>query len=144
MQILEKQSESYCIMVEPFMIEDMWPKCIHFLENPDIGGEELASLDEAKELCRQGLYQLWILMEEDELKGCFFTNFGEASPGKNIINIFWLCGDGVKTWVHAMDQKMCEWARANGCKHYVCTARKGFARLVPELKDSGTIYVREV
>lgn len=144
MQALEKQAESYCIMVEPFMIDDMWPKCISFLENPEIGGEELASLEEAKSLCKQGFYQLWILMIDDALQGCFFTNYGEASPGKNIINVFWLCGEAAKTWVKEMDHKMCEWARANNCEHYVTTARRGFARLVPELKDSGTIYVRKV
>lgn len=141
---MEQQKTPYCIRVEPFMVNDMWPKCLHFLENPDIGDIEFTSLDDLKEECKELKAQLWILMEDDELKGCFLTNIGYLSDKVKVVNIFHLCGDGVKVWVDHMDKTMVDYAKENGCKFYLTTARRGFSRLVPALKESGVLYAREI
>lgn len=126
------------------MVDDMWPKCLPFLENPEIGDTEYDSLNDIKDFCKQEYYQLWILMENDNLSGCFLTNIGEASKNTKVVNIFYLCGEGVKIWISELDKKIVEFAKENGCRFYSCAARRGFSRLVPELKETGTLYVREI
>lgn len=126
------------------MIDELWPKCLPFLENPDIGDIEFVSLEDLKQECKELKAQLWILMEDDELKGCFLTNIGYLSDKVKVVNIFHLCGDGVKVWVDHMDRTMIDYARQNGCSYYLTTARKGFSRLVPALKESGVLYAREI
>lgn len=133
----------YCIMIEPFMVDELWPKCVPFFEDPEIGDIEFSSIEECYENCRRGIYQLWILMEDDELTGCFMTNIGMASDTVKVVNIFYLSGDGVKTWIAELDKKICEFCVQNDCSFYMCSARKGFSRLVPQLKESGVLYVRD-
>lgn len=144
MQIIEDSGDIYCIMVEPFLVKDLWDKCLPFLENPEIGEIEFGNIDDLKQECIEGYAQLWILMRGDDLCGCFCTNFGEVDSGTNVVNIFRLSGEGAKVWIKELDKKISEFAIANNCKFYLCTARKGFARYVPELKEAGTLFVKDL
>lgn len=137
-------AESYCIRVEDFLIDDVWERCIPFLENPEIGEIEFTSLDSVKAEVIEGNYQLWILMQDDALSGCFLTNISEVANGIKIVNIFYLSGQGVKIWIQELDDKIVEFCKENGCKFYSCTARRGFSKLVPKLEEAGTLYVRKI
>lgn len=140
----ESHNEAYCIRVEPFMINDLWDKCLPFLENPDIGDIEYSSTEQIKEDCFSGDTQLWILMKGDELVGCFLTNIGVASDTVNIVNIFNLSGTSIESWIKELDRKIVEFCQENSCKYYSYVGRPGFKRYVPELISPGVFYLREV
>lgn len=137
-------TESYCIMVEQFLIDELWSKCEKFLNNPEIGEIEFADLDDLKQECKDGICQLWILMQDDELTGCFITSIGEASANVKVLTLTHLSGEGVKVWIKELDDKVSQFAKINGCKYVSITARRGFARLIPELKEAGTLYVKDL
>lgn len=140
----KSDNKAYCIKVEPFMVIEMWDKCLPFLENPEIGQIEYTSPEELKRNCLDETYQLWILMEGDKLTGCFLTNIGVVSDEINIVNIFNLSGSGVRVWIKELDEKIVKFCQENGCKFYSYIGREGFAKLVPELKQTGVHYLREV
>ena len=144
MQTASTAPEIHCIMVEPFMVDAMWEKCLPFIENPELGDIEYMSPGELKQECLAGYAQLWILMLGDDLVGCFCTNFGEASSTVKVCNIFNLAGSGAKLWSKALDEKIAGFAQSHGCSAYMCVTRKGFARLVPELKEAGALFVRKL
>lgn len=144
MEALKKYIQPYCIRVEPFMVPSMWSKCLPFLENPDIGDIEYSSLDEVKKDCLEGTTQLWILMKEDDLVGCFLTNVGVASDSVNIVNIFNLSGKDIEVWIKELDDRIVQFCKENNCKYYSYVGRPGFKKYVPELKSPGVFYLREV
>lgn len=141
---MEENKEVYCIRVEPFLLDSLWEKCLPFLENPEIGEIEYTPLDEVYELCKTEDYQLWILMNGDELTGCFMTNIFQVTAGTNVLNIFYLSGHGVKVWIDELDKKVSEFAIENGCSFYSCIARKGFSKLVSGLEEAGVQYVKDL
>lgn len=143
-ELLDLKEEVYCIRVEPFMVSELWSKCLPFLENPEIGSLEYSSIEELKKCCLDETYQLWILMERDKLSGCFLTNIGVISDNINIVNIFNLSGSGIRFWIKELDQKISEFCKENNCKFYSYIGRDGFSRFVPELNKVGTYYLREV
>ncbi len=143
MQTAEKIATPYCIKVDPFMIDKIWSKCKPFLENPEIGDVEYTSTEEMKELCKSEEYQLWILMEDEKLTGCFLTNIGEVASGVKMVNLFCLSGGGLKVWIDELDEKVTKFARQNGCIGYSCVARTGFSKFVPELKKLGDFFFRD-
>lgn len=145
MALAQKTLENaYCIRVDPFMIDGIWDRCLPFLQNPDIGDIEFLSSEESKKSCIDGEAQLWILMQEDELVGCFLTNIGVVSEGTNIVNIFNLSGTGIESWIKELDRKIVEFCKENNCKYYSYVGRPGFKRYVPELNSPGVFYLREI
>jgi hypothetical protein len=83
-------------------------------------------------------------MNGDEVVGAFCTNIGEEASGNRNVNIFNLVGEGARNWTRIMDAKVTEFALQNGCKHYFTSARKGFLRYAPDLKEVGTIYAKKI
>jgi len=139
----EKLPEIDCIMVEDFMIDAIWPKVLPFLNKNPQNDFDLYDIAEVKTQCKDNLWQLWLLMQDEKIVGCFCTNVGEDST-KRIVNVFNLIGENSRLWVKALDSKICEFARLNGCSHYFAAARDGFRRFVPELKEVGKMYIRRL
>jgi hypothetical protein len=140
----EESQEIDCLRVEPYLVDGMWGKCSKFLENPDIGDIEFSTTEELKEECKNGHAQLWAIAKGEEVIGAFCTNFGEATSSVNVCNIYYLSGEGAKVWSKIIDKKVSDFAKENNCSYYMCVARKGFARLVPQLKEAGTLFVRDL
>lgn len=140
----EESQEIDCLRVEPYLVDGIWEKCSKFLENPDIGDIEFNTPEELKEECIKGYAQLWMIAKGEEVIGAFCTNFGEAASNVNVCNIYYLSGEGAKVWSKIIDKKVSDFAKENGCSYYMCVARKGFARLVPQLKEAGTLFVRDL
>ena len=134
----------YCIIVQPFMIDEMWDKCLPFLENPDIDELEFDDLDELREQCKRTESQLWIIMLDDDLKGCFITTLGEHSSGIKVINMSYFSGEGIRLWADTVDKAMIEFGIKNNCRYYSFIGRRGFSKMVPALKESGVLYLRDI
>lgn len=139
----EQSPDIDCIMVDDFMVDAIWPKVEPIFKKYPPNDFDVYELDEVHEKCSEGLWQLWLLMKDEMIVGCFCTNIGQDVNNK-IVNVFNLVGSDSRHWVKKIDEKICDFVRLNGCKHYFAAARDGFRRYVPELKEVGKMYIRRV
>tara|TARA_A100001015_G_scaffold269884_1_gene321939 strand:+ start:104 stop:574 length:471 start_codon:yes stop_codon:yes gene_type:complete len=71
---------------------------------------------------------LWIAYDknDNEIKGCFVTNFALYPTGLKMLNILQLAGKNMEDWVEISRPILTRWAKQTGCHGMEATGRKGF------------------
>jgi hypothetical protein len=132
-----------CIQIESFMVDALWNKVEPFLKLSPSNGFDVYSLETVRENCKQDIWQLWMIVFDEEIIGCFCTNITDEFDYR-IVNCFNLVGKDGRTWAKALDKKICQFAINNGCIGYAAFLRDGVKRIIPELKEVGKMYIRKL
>ena len=94
------------------------------------------------EMIAQGLIQMW-LIGDDKPRGIVLTELYFAPSGLKFATIRGAAGDGAEGWMPLIAE-LEEWARAEGCAGIDATARKGWARRLPDYKMSHVFLEKEL
>ncbi len=78
-----------------------------------------------------GATQLWCVWDGQSIKAVVGTSLGETPSGMKLATVDYLSGLQLARWVHLLDE-IEEWARNNGCELIEMSARKGFAKHLPD------------
>jgi len=140
--IMEEKSPD-CIMIPLDMIDIVWDKCAPFLQKAFISPIAVYDLGDIYTNCLKGNWQLWMLLIDEQLVGCFITVLMIESRAK-ILNILNLGAEGMKYWKDSIQHKITAFAKKHDCISIQAVARKGFSRIVPEIVEIGTIYALDL
>jgi hypothetical protein len=80
-----------------------------------------------------GQAHLWVVLDEDNIKGVTITRFWQY-PRKNCLDLVFLAGDDGFSWKDEMLSTLQSWARDSGCDVIEASGRLGLARA---FKDDG-------
>lgn len=131
------------VILKPEEVVEYWDKCRPFIERAFEHRVNTDAVDDYIAPLIQGKCQLWVYIDKEEIKGCVITNLEKGSKAK-VCNILKLGADDFMSWGAAMESKIAEFAKTNGCAALQYIGRKGFSGLNPDYKEDGTVFIKEL
>ena len=74
-----------------------------------------------------GMYELWLVLEEDKPVAAFTTRIVRF-PNCKTLSMDWVGGGRMSEWLPVVLETMTDYAKANNCKHLEGYGRKGWGR----------------
>ena len=78
-------------------------------------------------------WQLWLIGNDSGVLACLGTQINFRDDGQKAFCVTFLSGSDMKSWLHLLED-LEKWALAQGCIRSTITARKGFARMLPDYR----------
>ena len=127
--------------IPPTWVNAAWGDCEPLLKPSFRRKLESYDLDDAKEKCLAGRWQLWAAHDEKKIIGAIFTAIA-IEKKFNILHIFNMGGKRLGEWQEIAEKQLNIFARANGCKAIQAVMRKGLSRIIKDSEEDGTIYIK--
>lgn len=116
----------------------VWPLVIDYIRPVcEIAGGAYEPEDILAEIARAD-QQLWIVLVDGETKGCVVSRV-LVHPRLKELFCPVVGGDGLEDWGAAMFAKLEEFARAHGCARIEGVGRRGWARVLPGMKEVASL-----
>jgi hypothetical protein len=124
------------ICVDPAYVDQIWPIVSDLVKRAIDRGFSSFSVVEANVL--DGLFLLWLVIDREKITAATITSLvGDACE------IVATAGTGVNNWVHLIEG-IEKYARAEGCVRVRIIGRKGWARLLPDYKQTAVVLERHI
>ena len=120
-------------LVPPELVEGLWPRVFPYLSSASEYTFGRYEPEDIIEFVLNGQAHLWIVLDEDDIKGVTITRFWQY-PRKNCLDLVFLAGDDGFSWKDEMLSTLQNWARDSGCDVIEASGRAGLARA---FKDDG-------
>lgn len=120
-------------LVPPELVEGLWPRIFPHLSNAAEYTFGRYEPEDIIEFVLNGQAHLWIVLDEDNIKGVTITRFWQY-PRKTCLDLVFLAGDDGFSWKDEMLSTLQRWARDSGCDVIEASGRSGLARA---FKDDG-------
>ncbi len=108
-------------------VAEVWRQVLPLVDGIVAASRGSITADGIFEFIVNGDMQLWVT-EGDGILAIAITEIVRY-PRKTVCKIFGCTGNGMKEWLHFMDE-IEAWAAANGCRGMKHEARKGWARIL--------------
>jgi len=122
-------------MVRADMLEQVWPYVVGLVEGlpEDSGGSY--SVEGVVNRLLDGRWQLWIVTRGtlDTTAAIVGTEVYKSMAGQKVCAVHFCKGEGSKQWKHLLKDIEAE-AKSIGCVRSAITARKGWARRLPDYR----------
>lgn len=84
-------------------------------------------MDDLYHRIHNGLYVLWVVMEEDKMIAAITTRIIEY-PGKRAMAMDWIGGSKMSKWLPMLQETLQQFAKENNCTHLEGYGRKAWGR----------------
>jgi hypothetical protein len=120
-------------LVPPELVDGLWPRIFPYLSHASEYTFGRYEPEDIIEFVLSGQAHLWVVLDEDDIKGVTITRFWQY-PRKNCLDLVFLAGDDGFSWKDEMLSTLQSWARDSGCDVIEASGRLGLARA---FKDDG-------
>ena len=129
-------------IVQPEDVAYIWEEVAPLLEKVKEHTEGEFETDDYLEPLTNGNMHLWIATEYSDVKAAMVTQFA-IYPQKNILRIVSMAGDDFEE-IRGFQDMIEAFAVRMGCSALEMWGRKGWKKLLPDWKDSYTVYTKEL
>ena len=122
-----------------------WPLVKDWCEAALEHGGNLIAFEDVQKSVGERDMQLWAMLLDGELSGVCVTQISVWPQAKTLTAVV-VAGERMNEWVSALDEMLCLFARAMGCKGIEAHGRKGWKPALSDLgwRDSSVSYWKEV
>jgi hypothetical protein len=120
-------------LVPPELVDGLWPRIFPYLSSASEYTFGRYEPEDIIEFVLSGQAHLWVVLDEDEIKGVTITRFWQY-PRKQCLDLVFLAGDDGFSWKDEMLSTLRRWARDSNCDVIEASGRAGLARA---FKDDG-------
>jgi len=144
-QMTDEQTEPAVRAIAQWEIPLVWHRIAELLLPVMQRGEVDNTLDDVQQFLRTGSMQAWHV----EWKAIIVTTiqpFGAnpAQPTKRVCQIVYCAGTGMDEWLGPVVAHFKEWSKAMGCQVLRISGRRGWARVLPDFKETCTTLEMDV
>lgn len=111
--------------IAPAFIPEIWPGVRQFIIDALECSADDISLEEVYHRLACGMFQLWLVHQEDKLIAAFVTEL-VLSYGKRVCHIWLLGGTGMPSWLSDAQNAVEVWARSEHCLKLQAHGRLGW------------------
>lgn len=116
----------------------VWPLVVGYVEPViELAGGAYSTADTLAEIQTTDT-QLWVAMVDGELKGCVISRIVKH-PQLSELFCLVVGGEHVEDWGEPMFARLEEFARAKGCARIEGVGRRGWARVLPGMKEVASL-----
>ena len=131
------------LLINPENIPVIWDDVAPLLDRVTEHNEGQFEANDYLEPLTSKIMQLWIAVEEDYLHTVMITKIIEY-PNKRVLRVIAIAGSEFKT-LHSKFNDMIEsFALREGCSSMELWGRKGWKKMLPDWKDSYTVFTKEL
>ena len=130
------------LYVAPEQVDDAWPAVEYWIEDALKRSGNLYLPEDIREECKRNAMQLWLVAHEHNIKAVVVTCVIEY-PRKKICQILICTGEGREHW-QEMIALLEGWAKENGCDVMRPIARKGWARLLKDYRQTHVVLEKDL
>jgi hypothetical protein len=120
-------------LVPPELVDGLWPRIFPYLSSASEYTFGRYEPEDIIDFVISGQAHLWVVLDEDEIKGVTITRFWQY-PRKKCLDLVFLAGDDGFGWKDEMLSTLRRWARDSECDVIEASGRAGLARA---FKDDG-------
>lgn len=115
------------ICVDPQKVDQVWPHVKSLVKRAVDRG--YSDFDQIERDVQNANALLWVAWDGFEILGAGIT---QITPNKDCTIIAW-GGRQMWKWIH-LEQKVADYAKAEGCRRLLIIGRKGWQRMLPHYK----------
>ena len=130
-------------LIEPEDIPYIWDKVCPLLGKVTEHNEGQFEPDDYIEPLANGMMQLWIATEDKELHSIMVTKI-IAYPNKKVLRVIAIAGSEFKELHERFNDMIESFAIRQECSSMELWGRKGWKKLLPDWKDSYTVFTKEL
>ena len=130
-------------LIQPEDIPYIWDQVCPLLDRVTEHNEGQFEPDDYIEPLANGMMQLWIATEDKELHSIMVTKI-VAYPSKKVLRVIAIAGSEFKELHERFNDMIESFAIRQECSSMELWGRKGWKKLLPDWKDSYTVFTKEL
>ena len=141
---MDKNSVNVRIVLKDYMTDEIWNSASKLLQRVIDRGSNEVLLERIKARILEGSELLLCAFYKDEIIACCILGITDFETGKRALQIPYVAGDHIDSWIEEGFDIIRNLARAERCTHIKGNGRVGWEKAFPEMRRVSVIYECEV